>query len=84
MSLLHLREAIFDSVETEDVTALIPGFDVQLTISQAQALLLVIGELCANSLKHGALRHDGGVEVSLRRTEGGFAMDWVESCSVPT
>lgn len=81
-SLASVAALVAEGVQAEGVTADGPRFEADLTVAQAQALLVVAGELCTNSLKHGALRHGGNVRIVWRATDGGVAMDWIEDSPV--
>ncbi|MBR0553056.1 PAS domain-containing protein [Stakelama marina] len=43
-----------------------------------QALALVFGELCTNSLKYGAMKNGLKVQVDARHGDGELCLDWVE------
>lgn len=44
----------------------------------ADALALVLGELCVNSSKHGALGHGGHIEVAVDQSDGRSKLRWTE------
>ena len=52
--------------------------DVALSEQQARLVALVLGELCANSVRHGALAHGGEPVVSGALAGGTLAVAWDE------
>ena len=53
--------------------------DVPLATRTAQTIALIFGELCTNSLKYGALLHQGTVAVSAQDSGGVLQVTWREA-----
>ncbi len=53
--------------------------DVALSERAARATALVLGELCTNSLKYGALRNGGAIRLDGTLNDGRVVLDWRET-----
>lgn len=56
---------------------------VQVSLSLANAVALIVGELAMNSSKHGAFFHGGTVAVSAHESEGRLNIRWYEISHQP-
>jgi PAS domain S-box-containing protein len=82
---LHeLVDAIVRPYETPS-TPIAIGELANCILNQAEvdALAMVLGELCVNSLKHGALQAGGSIHVRAECMDGGARLKWSERSSTP-
>ncbi|MDM9626549.1 HWE histidine kinase domain-containing protein [Rhizobium sp. S152] len=85
-SLHRIAEAGLTSVIDFENRVDISGPPIELAAQQALMLTLALHELATNSVKYGALSHDGGSVVlgwSLADDKSGFVLRWRERSSVP-
>lgn len=66
----------FDSPSCAVTVATLP--DVRVDQGQANAIALVVGELCVNAAKHGAIAHGGAVDVAASVGDGRISVVWTE------
>lgn len=93
VSISQIQTAMIDTSDariTDIVTRIVQAFDgngiatvnglpaARLAESEARALALVVGELCTNSLKHGALGGNGTLAISAEQEGRMLHIDWTE------
>ena len=75
-ALIPALVAPFDSPSCAVTVATLP--DVRVDQGQANAIALVVGELCVNAAKHGAIAHGGTVDVGASAGDGRISVVWTE------
>ncbi|MEH2512582.1 two-component sensor histidine kinase [Nitrobacteraceae bacterium AZCC 1564] len=58
--------------------------DVSVSERPSRAVALALGELCTNSMKYGALRHDGTIDLRGENIGSTVMLRWSESLNVGT
>jgi two-component sensor histidine kinase len=58
--------------------------DVSVSEQPARAVALALGELCTNSMKYGALRHNGAIDLRGENVGSTVMLRWSESLNVGT
>lgn len=78
VSITDVLTRIVEAFDDRGVATLSALPDIRLDESEARALALVVSELCANSLKHGALSGRGVVSISGQLDGQQLHIDWIE------
>ncbi len=58
--------------------------DLSVSEQSSRAVALALGELCTNSMKYGALRHDGAIDLRGENVSSTVMLRWSESLNVGT